>query len=308
MTSRPWLKMAPNWGGQCRKHVSQLIHVAMSIRNAAFSHLSLRTRSRTRSTRVVPRGSFILMARTVVGPGASTLIHAHPRRSTQLGRTCRRARTHRCAALFRIQAAKHGLVRLRELVASAYGTARVFEFGMDSGSSSDPRRTAIGDRSAPTNTDEPHGDRRPLRDGDASCPRRHHIGRLGRRSGSPPRRRCRDHRRLRHDQVAVRGPRPCGGDASLHERENPSAGRPGETPCSSSIGAYRCRRAGPRRRSKDLGDDRSRLSRTLGRSSKQRSRFGAKSTMTSAQCDCARSIYDPRTNTRTTDPGLLQLG
>ena len=84
MTSRPWLKMAPNWGGQCRKHVSQLIHVAMSIRNAAFSHLSLRTRSRTRSTRVVPRGSFILMARTVVGPGASTLIHAHPRSSTPI--------------------------------------------------------------------------------------------------------------------------------------------------------------------------------------------------------------------------------
>ncbi len=82
MTSRPWLKMAPNWGGQCRKQVSQLMQVAMSIRNAGFSHLSLRTRSRTRSTRVVPRGSFILMARTVVGPRASGLIPTHPRRST----------------------------------------------------------------------------------------------------------------------------------------------------------------------------------------------------------------------------------
>ena len=31
MTSMPWLKMAPNCGGQCRMQVSQLMQIDMSM-------------------------------------------------------------------------------------------------------------------------------------------------------------------------------------------------------------------------------------------------------------------------------------
>jgi hypothetical protein len=59
-TSSPWLKMAPNCGGQCRRHVSQLMHVAMSMRNGEFCHFSLRTRRLTRSARVAPSADAVI--------------------------------------------------------------------------------------------------------------------------------------------------------------------------------------------------------------------------------------------------------
>src|SRR5579885_1760713 len=51
MTSIPWLKMAPNWGGQWRRHVSQLMHSAISIRSGACFHFGLRARTAMRSSR-----------------------------------------------------------------------------------------------------------------------------------------------------------------------------------------------------------------------------------------------------------------
>src|SRR4051812_21168338 len=50
-TSGPWLKMAPNWGGQWRRQASQLMHSAISMRSGGFFHLGLRCRCPTRSTR-----------------------------------------------------------------------------------------------------------------------------------------------------------------------------------------------------------------------------------------------------------------
>src|SRR5689334_7962670 len=52
ITSMPWLKIAPNWGGQCRMHVSQLMHSDISIRSGTFFHFGLRSRDSSRSTRV----------------------------------------------------------------------------------------------------------------------------------------------------------------------------------------------------------------------------------------------------------------
>jgi AcrR family transcriptional regulator len=52
ITSIPWLKIAPSWGGQCRMHVSQLMQIDMSIRIGGFFHLGLRARSAMRSPRV----------------------------------------------------------------------------------------------------------------------------------------------------------------------------------------------------------------------------------------------------------------
>jgi len=49
MTSIPWLKMAPNCGGQCRMHVSQLMQIDMSIMSGGFFHFGLRSRSAMRS-------------------------------------------------------------------------------------------------------------------------------------------------------------------------------------------------------------------------------------------------------------------
>jgi AcrR family transcriptional regulator len=52
MTSIPWLKIAPSWGGQWRMQVSQLMQIDMSIRMGAFCHFGLRARSAMRSPRV----------------------------------------------------------------------------------------------------------------------------------------------------------------------------------------------------------------------------------------------------------------
>src|SRR4051812_21034015 len=52
MTSIPWLKMAPNCGGQWRMHVSQLMHSAISMKRGRFFHLGLRSRVSRRSPRV----------------------------------------------------------------------------------------------------------------------------------------------------------------------------------------------------------------------------------------------------------------
>ncbi len=54
ITSSPWLKMAPNWGGQWRRQVSQLMHSDISIRKGACFHFGLRSRSARRSTRLAP--------------------------------------------------------------------------------------------------------------------------------------------------------------------------------------------------------------------------------------------------------------
>jgi len=51
MTSIPWLKMAPNCGGQCRMHESQLMHSDISMRSGGFFHFSLRVRPEIRSVR-----------------------------------------------------------------------------------------------------------------------------------------------------------------------------------------------------------------------------------------------------------------
>ena len=52
-TSMPWLKMAPNCGGQCRMHVSQLMQIDMSMYRAGFCHLGFRTRFAIRSDRLL---------------------------------------------------------------------------------------------------------------------------------------------------------------------------------------------------------------------------------------------------------------
>ena len=52
MTSIPWLKMAPNCGGQCRIHVSQLMQMDMSMSSGGFFHLGFRSRSAMRSGRL----------------------------------------------------------------------------------------------------------------------------------------------------------------------------------------------------------------------------------------------------------------
>ncbi len=52
MTSMPWLKIAPNCGGQCRMQVSQLMHSDISIRSGGLCHLGLRTCASMRSDRV----------------------------------------------------------------------------------------------------------------------------------------------------------------------------------------------------------------------------------------------------------------
>src|SRR5439155_16529860 len=52
ITSIPWLKMAPNCGGQWRMQVSQLMHSDISMRSAGSFHLGLRSRDSRRSSRV----------------------------------------------------------------------------------------------------------------------------------------------------------------------------------------------------------------------------------------------------------------
>jgi hypothetical protein len=50
-TSGPWLKIAPNWGGQARRQASQLMHSSISIRNGVFCHLGFRALVAMRSER-----------------------------------------------------------------------------------------------------------------------------------------------------------------------------------------------------------------------------------------------------------------
>ena len=50
-TSGPWLKIAPNCGGQWRRQASQLMHSSISMRSGGFFHFSLRERSAMRSVR-----------------------------------------------------------------------------------------------------------------------------------------------------------------------------------------------------------------------------------------------------------------
>jgi putative sterol carrier protein len=57
MTSIPWLKMAPNWGGQWRMQVSQLMHSDISIRRGGAFHLGLRSRSLMRDSRLLAPGT-----------------------------------------------------------------------------------------------------------------------------------------------------------------------------------------------------------------------------------------------------------
>ena len=49
MTSMPWLKIAPNCGGQWRMQVSQLMQMDMSINSGGFCHLGFRSRDSMRS-------------------------------------------------------------------------------------------------------------------------------------------------------------------------------------------------------------------------------------------------------------------
>ena len=49
ITSMPWLKMAPNCGGQCRMHVSQLMQIDMSMSSGGFCHFGLRSCAAMRS-------------------------------------------------------------------------------------------------------------------------------------------------------------------------------------------------------------------------------------------------------------------
>jgi hypothetical protein len=53
MTSIPWLKMAPKFGGQARRQASQLMHSLMSIYSAGFGHLEFRSRFSMRCNRAV---------------------------------------------------------------------------------------------------------------------------------------------------------------------------------------------------------------------------------------------------------------
>ena len=71
MTSIPWLKMAPNCGGQCRMQVSQLMHSAMSMRSGGFFHFGFRSLDSRRSERLRAPPDLILCD----GHG-----YAHPRR------------------------------------------------------------------------------------------------------------------------------------------------------------------------------------------------------------------------------------
>ncbi len=54
ITSIPWLKIAPNCGGQCRMHVSQLMQIDMSISSGGFFHFGFRSRFSSRSARGDP--------------------------------------------------------------------------------------------------------------------------------------------------------------------------------------------------------------------------------------------------------------
>src|SRR2546423_14777017 len=51
ITSTPWLKIAPNCGGQCRRPASQLMTSDISMRSGGLRHLGLRSCDSIRSMR-----------------------------------------------------------------------------------------------------------------------------------------------------------------------------------------------------------------------------------------------------------------
>src|SRR5438132_13422516 len=66
-TSMPWLKMAPNCGGQWRRHASQLMHSDISMRSGGFRHFGLRECVSMRWSRDV-----VATAETLVAAGAAS--------------------------------------------------------------------------------------------------------------------------------------------------------------------------------------------------------------------------------------------
>src|SRR5437764_12031854 len=73
MTSTPWLKMAPNWGGQARRQASQLMQIAMSIRSGGVCHFGLRRRVASRSARPVTTASGVPLAPAAAPDGPAYL-------------------------------------------------------------------------------------------------------------------------------------------------------------------------------------------------------------------------------------------
>src|SRR5918997_3622545 len=63
MTSIPWLKMAPNCGGQWRMQVSQLMHSDISMRRGGAFHLGFRSRSSMRVWRLLAPGTAVTLPR-----------------------------------------------------------------------------------------------------------------------------------------------------------------------------------------------------------------------------------------------------
>ena len=51
-TSAPWLKIAPNCDGQCRRQASQLMHSDISMRSGGFFHFGFRSCASMRSNLV----------------------------------------------------------------------------------------------------------------------------------------------------------------------------------------------------------------------------------------------------------------
>ena len=47
ITSTPWLKIAPNCGGQCRRQASQLMHSDISMRSGGLRHFGARPAPRS---------------------------------------------------------------------------------------------------------------------------------------------------------------------------------------------------------------------------------------------------------------------
>src|SRR6188474_1204172 len=73
ITSAPWLKIAPNVGGQWRRQASQLMHSSISMRRGTFCHFSLRVLVAIRSSRVT---AVIAAVYETVGPAADRPVHA----------------------------------------------------------------------------------------------------------------------------------------------------------------------------------------------------------------------------------------
>ncbi len=74
-TSMPWLKMAPNCGGQCRMQVSQLMQIDMSISSGGFCHFGFRSRLSSRSARDDdPTADTVAPARPALTGGSSSVL------------------------------------------------------------------------------------------------------------------------------------------------------------------------------------------------------------------------------------------